>query len=124
TQRYTCTVKRSRSNTPLQALTLLNDPVYVEAAMALARRAVTEASSPDVDERIRRAFRLTLTRAPRDAEVSVLRQLYESQRADAKAARELFASFPVPPGVSAEEFAGWYAVGAALLNLDETITRN
>jgi hypothetical protein len=102
TARYACTVKRSRSNTPLQALTLLNDPVYVEAATALARRVVRERTG--VDERLRHAFRLCLARAPRDSELSVLRQLYESSRGDTPE-------------------AGWYAVATALLNLDETITR-
>src|SRR5581483_5168047 len=62
--RLACTVKRSRSNTPLQALTLLNDPVDVEAAMALARRIVVEHTGPDVDARLRHAFRLCLVRDP------------------------------------------------------------
>src|SRR5262249_5096710 len=60
TARLTCTVKRSRSNTPLQALTLLNDPVYVEAAHALARRIVREAPGNSVDDQLRYAFRLCL----------------------------------------------------------------
>jgi mono/diheme cytochrome c family protein len=123
TARYTCTVKRSRSNTPLQALTLLNDPVYVEAAMALARRAVTESSSADIDERLGHAFRLCLARPPRTAELQVLHQLYEAQRGDAKGARELCTGFTMPPDTSPEEFAGWYAVATALLNLDETINK-
>ncbi len=122
TARYTCTVKRSRSNTPLQALTLLNDPVYVEAAMALARRVVTEKPAADLDDRLHHAVGLCLGRPPRPAELSVLRQLHDSSRA-ATDPRALFANFPVPRNVSMEEFAGWYAVATALLNLDETITR-
>jgi mono/diheme cytochrome c family protein len=123
TARYMCTVKRSRSNTPLQALTLLNDPVYVEAALALASRAVTEAPSTAAEERLRHAFRLCLARPPRENEIEVLRRLLDRQSRDVKTARDLVGNFPLPPQMSAEEFAGWYAVAAALLNLDETINK-
>jgi hypothetical protein len=123
TARLACTVRRSRSNTPLQALALLNDPVYVEAAMALARRAIGEAKG--TDDRIRRAFRLCLVRAPREAETAALRRLYEAQlaAADPRAARELTAEFPAAPGTRPEEMAAWFAVASAILNLDETITK-
>src|SRR5205085_1305326 len=80
TARLACTVKRSRSNTPLQALTLLNDPVYVEAAVALAKRVLAECPSASEDERLRHAFRLCVARTPRDTEVAVLRDLLERQR--------------------------------------------
>ncbi len=126
TARLACTVKRSRSNTPLQALALLNDPVYVEAAMALARR-VLEEKKDGVDARVRHAFRLCLVREPGEAEVRVLRKLHDAQlaagREDGAAVRELLAEFPAPAGASPEEFAAWYAVAAALLNLDEMITK-
>src|SRR5262249_17901812 len=112
TARYACTVKRSRSNTPLQALTLLNDPVYVEAAMALAKRVVTE--KPDAETRIRHAFRLCLVREPKDFEVQTLQRLWAAQRdasaADMKRTRELLASFAVPAGIALHDFAGWFAV--------------
>ena len=62
--RLACTAKRSRSNTPLQALTLLNDPVYVEAAQALAARVLNERPKADVDERIDHMFRLCESRTP------------------------------------------------------------
>jgi hypothetical protein len=127
TARLACTVRRSRSNTPLQALTLLNDPVYVEAARALARRLVTEKPDADVEERIRHGFRLCLARFAKETELRTLRQLYEAQRkagrADPQAVQQLLAGFAVPPHVTAEEFAAWYAVATALLNLDETITK-
>jgi hypothetical protein len=127
TPRLACTVKRSRSNTPLQALTLLNDPVYVEAAMALAKRVVSERKEASVDERIRYAFRLCLSRSPRDAEIQVLRKLFDRQResaaANTEATKKLVGAFAVPPGCSAAEFASWYAVATALLNLDEMITK-
>jgi hypothetical protein len=125
--RLSCAVKRSRSNTPLQALTLLNDPVYVEAAKALAARVLAERPQATIDERITHAFRLCLARAPRKAEVRVLRLLWKEQRdvyrTDAAAARELVGDFGPPAGATVEEFAAWYAVASALLNLDETITK-
>lgn len=127
TARLACTMKRSRSNTPLQALTLLNDPVYVEAAMALARRTLTDKIDADPDRRIRHAFQLCLARAATQTEVRLLRKLYENQReagrANPKAAGELVSGFAVPPQLSPEEFAAWYVVAAALLNLDEMITK-
>lgn len=99
--RMACVVKRSRSNTPLQALTLLNDPVYVEAAKALAQRLMTQ---HDVDARLRLGFHLTLAREPTDEELGVMRKLYESQ-------------------LSQGEITAMEAVASALLNLDETITK-
>jgi hypothetical protein len=125
--RAACVVKRSRSNTPLQALTLLNDPVYVEAAMALARRALAEQPGADAAARVRNLFRLCLARAPKDNEVDALVKLYEAQRAgfqaDAQAAKALIGSYTAPANTSTAEFAAWYAVATALLNLDEMITK-
>jgi len=122
--RLACRVKRPRSNTPLQALTLMNDPVYVEAAMAFAKRVLTEQPSAAPAERIAHAFRLATARAPRAEEVATLTQLLASSRAtDAKSAKEFIGKFELPAGVTAEEFAAWYAVAAALLNLDETISK-
>ncbi len=103
--RMACTVKRSRSNTPLQALTLLNDPVYVEAAQAFAKRILAEQPTASVDVRIRHAFRLALAREPKDSELQTLTKLFETER------------------TTAGEAAAWYAVATALLNLDETITK-
>jgi hypothetical protein len=125
--RMACRVKRPRSNTPLQALTLMNDPVYVEAAMALARRVLTEKPTAATDERISHAFRLATGRAPTPAELATLSNLLSAERtaraADAKAAKEFVGKFELPKGLSAEEFAAWYAIAAALLNLDETISK-
>jgi hypothetical protein len=98
-------VKRSRSNTPLQALTLLNDPVYVEAAQAFAKRITTESADTSVDGRLRHALRLALAREPRAQEMSVLRQLHASQSS------------------LKDEASAWTAIATALLNLDETITK-
>ncbi len=120
--RMACRVKRPRSNTPLQALTLMNDPVYVEAAMGFAKRVLTEKFS--VPDRLTHAFRLATARAPRPEELATLTQLLTSARAtDAKSAKDFVGKFELPTGVSAEEFATWYAVAAALLNLDETISK-
>ena len=85
--RLACTAKRSRSNTPLQALTLLNDPVYVEAAGALAVRVLTELPEADVDERIGVMFRQCVCREPFAFEQSALRRLYDEQLQDARAIR-------------------------------------
>jgi mono/diheme cytochrome c family protein len=125
--RMACRVKRPRSNTPLQALTLMNDPVYVEAAMAFAKRVLVEKSSASEIERIAHAFRLATGRAPRAEEVGALAKLLSAERAartaDAKGAKEFVGNFELPKSVSAEEFAAWYAVAATLLNLDETISK-
>ena len=125
--RLACTAKRSRSNTPLQALTLLNDPVYVEAAGALAVRVLAEQPNADVDERIDAMFRLCVCRDASPLERSALRRLYDEQlqdaRRDPKAAKALVASLQLPPGVSREELAAWFTVATTLLNLDETITK-
>ncbi len=128
--RTTCTVKRSRSNTPLQALTLLNDPAYVEMAMGLARRLLAEAPDASVAGRARYGFRLTLARQPSSAELRELTTLYEQTLRDLrrrpKAAAALVASTPEvkpPAGHDALDLGAWFAVANALLNLDETITK-
>jgi hypothetical protein len=126
--RLACRVERPRSNTPLQALTLLNDPVYVEAALAFACRVLRESPAPDFDARLSYAFRLAVSREPAPDEVATLRALYETQQADAaadpQAAKTLIGSFDAVEGIPPAELAAWYSVCTALLNLDETITRN
>jgi hypothetical protein len=118
-----CT-QRERSNTPLQALNLLNDPNFVAPAQALARRVWQEAPA-DNRARIEQAFYLTLARPPSARETEVLAAyLAEQQRLFAadKAAAE--ALMPVPlAGASPEESAAWAAAASVLLNLDEFITR-
>ena len=125
--RMACRVKRPRSNTPLQALTLMNDPVYVEAAMAFARRILTEAPGATADARIARAFRVATARTASAEEVATLRSLLVAERsaraADPAGAKTFVGDFTLPAGTDAAEFAAWYAVAAALLNLDETITK-
>lgn len=125
--RMACVVRRSRSNTPLQALTLLNDPVYVEAAKAFARRVVAEAPSQDLDSRLQHAFRIALARAPQPKETAVLKALWETQfeaaKTDSKGTQELAAGFELPQNLPPAEFAAWYAIATAILNLDECITK-
>ena len=125
--RMACVVRRSRSNTPLQALTLLNDPVYVGATQAFAKRIVAESSGTDLDSRLQHAFRLALARPPQPQELAVLKALWETQfesaKADARATKELSTGVELPKNLPPAEFAAWYAVASAILNLDECITK-
>lgn len=120
----TCAVKRERSNTPLQALTLLNDPVFVECAQALGRRVVHEQSG-GADDRIRHAFRLCMAREPSSIEAARLQELFEQLRQLAadneQSAIKLVGAKPA--GVDPPEAAAWVALARALLNLDEFVTR-
>jgi hypothetical protein len=126
--RETCTARRSNTNTPLQALVLLNDPTYVEAARALAQRVLSE-SATDPASRIRHAFRLVTAREPNERELQALRDLAEVQEAryrrDPKAAEALLrvgeSEFDRKRDVS--ELAGWTTVASVILNLDEAITK-
>jgi hypothetical protein len=126
-ERMACRVQRPTSNTPLQALTLINDPAYVEAAKAFAKRIVTEEPDLRLSHRIRHAFKIALAREPSELEIATLYTLYSEQRsaaqADSKAAKEFIGEFEKPDDMNDAEFVGWYAVAAALLNLDETITK-
>jgi hypothetical protein len=118
--------RRERSNTPLQALTLLNDPAFAEFARALGLRLVRDGRGGR-DDRIRDAFRIALARTPGEEESEVLARLYEDQRslyaADPAAAAELLGGEPLPPGVGPPEAAAWVAVARTVLNLDEFIAR-
>jgi alkanesulfonate monooxygenase SsuD/methylene tetrahydromethanopterin reductase-like flavin-dependent oxidoreductase (luciferase family) len=118
-----CTLRRSRTNTPLQALVTLNDPVFVEAAQALARRMATSGNTPA--ERARFGFRQCVSRQPTEAELSRLVALYQ-------AAYDRFSTLPedatklatdplgpAPEGANVAELAAWTVVSNVLLNLDE-----
>jgi hypothetical protein len=123
--RSACTVKRPRSNTPLQALVLLNDPVYIEAARSLADQLVVRPSGPEL---LIHAFRTVLSRRPDETELSEVQGIHERARQryadDAPAARQLLGQRELPEGVSAADWAAWFSVAHVLLNLDETITKN
>ncbi|MEX0867876.1 MAG: DUF1553 domain-containing protein [Pirellulales bacterium] len=126
--REVCTIRRIRTNTPLQALVTLNDPVYVEASQALARRMVAEADGTPQDKALR-GWRLAVTRPASDKELGRLVQLYEEAKAeyaaDPEAAQQLATEplGPLPAGLDAAELAAWTVVANVLLNLDETLAR-
>jgi hypothetical protein len=125
--RGSCVVNRSRTNTPLQALTLLNDPAYVEMAGALAKRIVSEAPSADDRTRAEYAFRLAVSRQPSSDEAEALLRVLEDgrqrMRDDPKAATSLVPDKTLDE-VARQELATWYYVANVLLNLDETVTKN
>jgi hypothetical protein len=120
----TCT-RRNRSNTPLQALTLLNDQAFFECAQALAARVLRECKSSD-EARLTHAFRLALARAPKERERQILTRLLtqqrESLRRSPQEARGLVGAL-LPKGADVVEHAAWGQVARVLLNLDEFITR-
>lgn len=128
TARLSCTIRRSRTNTPLQALTLLNDPVYVEAAESLAIRVLNETTTTaPTAQKLAFAFQLCTARLPTEEEVDTLSDLLETQHSIAKASRQAVhkkAPFDPPNGITDSEFSAWCAVTTALLNLHETITKN
>jgi hypothetical protein len=126
--RELCTVRRIRTNTPLQAFVTLNDPVYVEAAQALARRIVREGGATSAD-RARFALGLCLARPPRDEQVAQLVALYDDEiahfRQDAKSAEQLATDplGPLPEGMDPAELATWTVVANVILNLDGVLTK-
>jgi hypothetical protein len=126
--REECTVERPRSNTPLAALVLLNDPCYVEAARALAANILRQGGG-DTTARVQFAFDQVLQRTPDEAETSVLASLYEKHLAgyqadpDSAAATQTVGELPPPDGLDPAELAAWTSVARTILNLHETITR-
>jgi len=129
--RAACLVERPRTNTPLQALTLLNDPAYAEMALALADRVLRE-TPPDEDARVEAAFRLVLGRLPaaeeRRALLALLERRHAQYRNESGAAAELVAGtrgwFRPASDHDPAELAAWYHLASTLLNLDETVTKD
>ena len=131
---FSC-VRRVRSNTPLQALTTLNEPLFIESARALALRIVTDGGSTDED-RLAYAVRSCLSRAPDKEELQVLQQFLAKQQerfgttgadpwaliADNDQAKERLTA-QLPTGTTAADLAAWTALARVVLNLDETITK-
>jgi hypothetical protein len=125
--RETCQVKSAKTNTPLQALELLNDVTYVEAARNLAQLMLTEGGSTPA-ERIDYAFRRALARPPTAAEAQVLIRALERYRQDfddPAAAEKLVrhGDSPIPPGLDPRDLAAHASAASVILNLDETITQ-
>ncbi len=127
--REECTVNRVTSNTPLQALVLLNDPIFVEAARVFAARILKEGGS-SIDKQIDWAYRVALSRPARPEEQRILADLHRASRdrfrTSPEEAKKLLATgdAPLPQEISETELAAMTTVARAILNLHETITRN
>ena len=126
--REECTAERTRSNTPLQSLALLNDPSYVEAARVFAER-IMNCHEESVEDRIRWAFSEAVCRKPRSSELKILTGLYTESMArfdqNSEAASELLGvgGTPVASECAPSELAAWTMLSRAILNLHELITR-
>ena len=132
--REACTVQRPRTNTPLQALTLMNDKQYVEAARHFAQRILRAGGESD-DARLEWAFRMVTARRPDEGELSVLRSLLAAQRAEFTANPDASGQFIDAATTQLKpthrdrdrsrdaELAAWTMVANLLLNLDEVVTK-
>jgi hypothetical protein len=126
--REACVARRERTNTPLQALLLLNDPQYVECARGLAERVLHEGGKAD-NERIAYLFRLATCRRPDAKEVAELQAALKDLRAeytrDAEAAKKLIAVGESKPDakLAAGELAAWTMLASTVLNLDEVLNK-
>ncbi len=127
--REVCTVRRARTNTPLQALILMNDPTYVEASRKLAERILKEAPA-DTSAKLAFAFRLTTARLPKAAEIAVLQTVLDKQRSayhkNPEMAKTLLTNGESPADATLDpvELASWTVVASTILNLDEVVTKN
>jgi hypothetical protein len=125
--RESCTARRERTNTPLQALLLLNDPQYLEASRVLAQR--TLKTQGDEAERLTRLFRQATSRTPREAErrelMAALADLRGEFRADPAAAKKLLSGgeTPVDASLAPDELAAWTLLASTVLNLDEVLNK-
>ena len=126
--REVCTVRRPRTNTPLQALALLNEPQFFEAAMGLARRMLTEpAFGNSAQTRIPDAFQLATGRKPTEPELKALLELLRDERAELSGRPGDVSALLGADRISdiqAPEFAAYLTVSRAILNLGATITRD
>ncbi len=131
--REECTAERPRSNTPLAALVLMNDPTFIEAARSFAARILEESNGTD-QQRLESAFRRAVSRLPDEVESKVLLEVLAQNRKQFKKRKESVAAF-LDVGLNLEtdqsekqldqqELAAWTAVTRVILNLNESITRN
>lgn len=127
--RESCQIRRIRSNTPLQALTTLNDPVYIEAAQALARNTLTHSLNGNGSERIEWIFRRVVSRSPSPEEAAVISELlakrldYYQTDSDSAVRMATDPLGPLPENINAAEAAAWTNVANVLLNLDEFLNK-
>jgi hypothetical protein len=127
--REKCWARRERTDTPLQALLMMNDPQYFEAARHLGYRMLREGGAQDLD-RLRFGFRLATDHLPDQEQCAVLEQSLNKQRAryqaDAEAAKKVISAgeSAAPCDVPAPELAAYTMVANLLLNLDEVVTKN
>lgn len=125
-----CVVRRSRTNTPLQAFVMLNDPQFLEAARVLAGRALTSKQvAPNDADRLRYIFQSLLTRLPAEAETRVLLELLQRRReryaGDEAAGERLLkvGETTVPSDLDRTELAAWTAIARTVMNLSEFVTK-
>ncbi|HXB73448.1 MAG TPA: DUF1553 domain-containing protein [Candidatus Acidoferrales bacterium] len=127
--REQCTVSENRTNSPLQALDLMNDVAFLESARNLAKRMLVDATLRVASARISYGYRLLLARPPAPAQLDVLLKMLDTlestYRRDPAAAREFLkqGESPVPSNLDVSELAAYTALASLLLNLDETITK-
>jgi len=127
--REKCTARRPVTNTPLQALALLNDPTFIEASRALAQRVLTGLPKASADAHIRRAFLLATARVPNRQEMQVLRttlkRQMETYSRDGEGAKKLVAigESPADSNLDVKKLAAWTNLCSVILNLDETVTK-
>ena len=126
--REKCVARRARTNTPLQALVLMNDPQFVEAARAVAQRSILEAGR-DPGARVRHAFRLITARKPGAKEVQALRDLAERETGEYRKNPEMAGKLlgvgesAADARIDKPELAAWTLVASAIMNLDEAVTK-
>jgi hypothetical protein len=127
TTREVCQIRRITTNTPLQALVTLNDPVYVEASIAMAIRWLAQTQSPI--DRISQGFAGAMVRPIEASELDRFEKLLDRAREyfrqNPDSARALLADYPksIDPTIDVQELAAWSMLTSALLNLDEFLTR-
>jgi hypothetical protein len=126
--REECTAERPRSNTPLQSLTLLNDPTFIEAARVFAER-IVEQGGANERERLKWAYEQALSREPQSDEIKMLSELYQKHLAKYQSDKDASGKIlsvgdrPAKKEINPAELAAWTSVSRTLLNLHETITR-
>lgn len=127
-EREFCTIRRSRTNTPLQALLLMNGPQFIEAARHLGARMISEGGA-SVDDRLRFGFRLVVARNPSSSELNVLRDSYVADlkkfTSSETSMHKMIGDTPIPAQLKSRlpEWAACTSIARLLLNLNETITK-